>query len=112
MKSIYIGMICLVYSLFLFFLSPREKKNILGYKSLQQNMDKDIWKWTNKCFGLLTLAGSIIYLIFSIILEFKGISFSSKLSMYGLIYIVISFVLTECYGLMKRYKNKNQEPYI
>ncbi len=106
MKAIYIGLICLCYSLFLFFLSPKEKKNILGYKSLQQNIHEDIWKWTNECFGLLTLFGSIIYLTFSVLLEIKDISFSARLNMYGLVYIIISFVLTECYGLIKRYKHK------
>ena len=76
---------------------------MLGYKSLQQNMHKDIWKWTNECFGLLALVGSIIYLIFSVILEIKDISFSARLNMYGLVYIIISFILTECYGMFKRY---------
>ncbi len=75
---------------------------MFGYKSLQQNMHKDIWKWTNECFGLLTLFGSMVYITLSIILELKGISISSRLNMYGLFYIVFSFILTECYGLMKR----------
>ena len=75
---------------------------MFGYKSLQQNIHKDIWKWTNECFGLLTLFGSMLYLTLSIILELKGISISSRLNMYGLFYIVFSFILTECYGLMKR----------
>lgn len=106
MKNIYIGLICLCYSLFLLFLSPKEKHNILGYKSLQQNTHKDIWKWTNECFGLLTLVGSIIYFIISIILEMKHISFSARLNKYGLIYIIISFVLTEFYGFIRIFKNK------
>ena len=104
MKGSYIGLICLCYSLFLLFLSPKDKKNLFGYKSLQQNMHKDIWKWTNECFGILTLVGSIIYLTLSIILEINDISISSQLNKYGLIYIVFSFILTECYGLMKRYE--------
>ena len=61
MKDIYIGLICLCFSFFLFFYSPKDPKNMLGYKSLQQNMHKDIWKWTNECFGLLALVGSILY---------------------------------------------------
>ena len=85
---------------------------MLGYKSLQQNMHKDIWKWTNECFGLLTLVGSIIYLTFSIILEIQDISFSAKLYKYGLVYVIISFLLTECYGLFKRYKNKKVDAHL
>jgi hypothetical protein len=112
MKNIYIGLICLCYSAFLFFLSPKEKKNMLGYKSFQQNMHKDIWKWTNECFGLLTLVGSFIYLTISIILEIKDISFSSELNKYGLIYIIISFVLTECYGLIQSYRNKKTDTHL
>ena len=107
MKGSYIGLICLCYSLFLLFLSPKDKKNLFGYKSLQQNMHKDIWKWTNECFGILTLVGSIIYLTLSIILEINDISISSQLNKYSLIYIVFSFILTECYGLVKRY-SKNR----
>ncbi len=106
MKTIYIGLICLFYGFYLFFLSPKEKKNMFGYKSFQQNMHKDIWKWTNECFGLLILAGSIIYLTFSIVFEINDISFTARLNQYGLFYILSSIVLTECYGSYKRYKNK------
>ena len=109
MKAIYIGLIFLCYSLFLLFLSPKDKKNMFGYKSLQQNTHKDIWKWTNECFGLLTLAGSILYLALTIIFEVNNISLSRKLNKYGLIYIIISFVITECYGFIKRYKIKKNE---
>jgi hypothetical protein len=52
MNDIFYGLIFLCYGIFLFFFSAKEKKNMLGYKSLQQNMHKDIWKWTNQCFGL------------------------------------------------------------
>ncbi|MDF2512270.1 MAG: hypothetical protein K0S04_2136 [Herbinix sp.] len=79
---------------------------MLGYKSLQQNMHKNIWRWTNECFGLLTLVGSIIYVAISVYLEANDILFS-KLPMYGLLYIVISFVITECYAFYKRYTDKN-----
>jgi uncharacterized membrane protein YesL len=78
---------------------------MLGYKSLQLNTHKEIWKWTNECFGLLTLVGSIIYLAVSVYLEANDILFS-RLPVYGLIYIAISFVITECYAFVKKYKNK------
>lgn len=80
---------------------------MLGYKSLQQNMHKDIWKWTNQCFGLLTLIGSIIYLTFSII-ETLGIIHFANLNKYGLFYIVFSFVVTECFAFVKRTKFRSQ----
>ena len=79
---------------------------MFGYKSFQQGMHKEIWKWTNQCFGLLIMIGSIVYLIISIVLQVKGISYSARLTKYGFIYVVISFVLTECYGVIQRYRNK------
>lgn len=85
---------------------------MFGYKSLQQNMHKDIWKWTNECFGLLTFVGSIIYIICSIILEKKDIPFSPRLNIYALVYLTICVVLTECYGVYKRYKNKKVDPNL
>ena len=80
---------------------------MFGYKSLQQGMHKDIWKWTNQCFGLLMIVGAIVYLAFSSVLYSKGISFSKELNRYGLIYIVLSFVITECYAMIRRHRNKN-----
>lgn len=107
MKGIMIGLICLCFGLFLFFVSPKEKKNMFGYKSLQQGMHREIWKWTNQCFGLFIMVGSIVYLAFSIAYGANGISFFTKLNRYGLFYIVISFVLTEAYGLIRRHGAKN-----
>ncbi len=31
---------------------------MLGYKSLQQNLHKEIWKWT--CFGLFAIVGAVV----------------------------------------------------
>ena len=104
MKDLYIGLICLCFGFFLFFYSSKDARNMLGYKSLQLNTHKDIWKWTNECFGLLTLFGSVVYLAISVYLAAKDLSFP-RLPMYGLIYIVISFITTECYAFIKKYKN-------
>lgn len=107
MNTIYIGLICLGLSIFLIFYSPKEKKNMLGYKSFQQNMHKDVWKWTNRCFGFLTLIGSFIYLTLSI-LETLGIIHFVNLNKYALYYILFSIVVTESYALVKRIKLKIQ----
>lgn len=107
MTNIYIGLICLGCSLFLIFYSPKEKGNMLGYKSLQLNTHKDIWKWTNICFGLLTLIGSIVYLSLSILEALKIINFAN-LNKYGLYYIGIAFAVTEFYAFYKKIKYRNQ----
>lgn len=91
--------ICFFASLFLFFYSPKEK-NILGYKSLQQNLDSNVWKWSNKCFGGLSLLGSIL---FSIIHMYNKDMILFK---YILIYILISFVITELYVFIQRIRSK------
>lgn len=107
MMNLCIGLICLVFSLFLFFFSPKEKNNMFGYKSLQLNTHKMIWYWSNKCFGLLLMIGSILYIIGAVILKFnQKFEFSSTLNKYGLCYIFIIFVITELYTFAKQYKDK------
>lgn len=109
MNDIFYGLIFLCYGIFLFFFSAKEKKNMLGYKSLQQNMHKDIWKWTNQCFGLLAIVGSVIYLITSIIQEVQNITLAYSMYKYVLVYIGTSILITECYGLRKRYSNHSEK---
>lgn len=46
MSNLLIGVLCMLFSLFLFFLSPKENKNMFGYKSPQQGFHKNIWKWS------------------------------------------------------------------
>ncbi len=33
---------------------------MLGNKSLQQNLHKEIRKWTNQCFGLFAIVGAVV----------------------------------------------------
>lgn len=108
MNGIKIGLFCICYGIFLFFVSSREKKNMFGYKSLQQGMHKDVWRWTNQCFGLLLIVGAIFYLTFSIVLYSKGISFSKELNLYGKVYLLTSIVLTECYTMIRRHRSKSK----
>lgn len=109
MSNINIGLICLGMSIFILFFSPKEsyKNNALGYKSPQLNTHKNIWFWTNKCFGLLALLGSILYLLISVVLVLTGhVGFSTTMNKYLLIYIGLSIVLTEIYGLTKKLSDK------
>lgn len=110
MNNIYIGLFCLVISIFIFFCSAREGPNALGYKSPQLKTHKSIWLWTNKCFGFFTLIGSCIYLLLSIILLLiKNEEYLSVLNKYGLFYILFSFIITEIYALTKKIiDNKNK----
>ncbi|WP_313129014.1 hypothetical protein [Anaerocolumna sp.] len=109
MINVSIGLICLGMSIFILFFSPKEsyKNNALGYKSPQLNTHKNIWFWTNKCFGLLALPGSILYLLISIILVLTGhVEFSTAMNRYLLIYIGSSIIITEIYGLTKKINDK------
>lgn len=108
MKNIYIGLICLAFSLFICFFSAKEGYNALGYKSPQLNTHKKIWFWTNRCFGILTIIGSALYLLISILalLVLKNEAFLWTLNKLGLIYIVIAFVITEVYAFTKNIQDK------
>ncbi len=107
MNNFVIGILCLIFSLFLFFLSPRENKNLLGYKSPQQGLNKSVWKWSNKCFGLLAIIGSVLYLITTIVLIIL------KLQKYGtlqnkiaIVYIFLCVIITEIYTFVCSYRNR------
>ncbi len=63
MDGIFYGVLFLGYGLlllFFFFFSSKEKRNMLGNKSLQQNLHKEIRKWTNQCFGLFAIVGAVV----------------------------------------------------
>ena len=83
MNNLGMGILFLCFSLFLRFYSPREKGNMLGYKSPQQGMRRNVWFWSNRCFGKLALAGSAVYLAASIILLILGkTEMAYKLNLY------------------------------
>ncbi|WP_455716569.1 hypothetical protein [Anaerosporobacter sp.] len=44
MENIVIGIIAIVFAIFLHFISPNEEGNMLGYKSPQLGTNKKIWK--------------------------------------------------------------------
>lgn len=109
MSNIYIGLICLGMSIFILFFSTKEsyRYNALGYKSPQLNTHKNIWLWTNKCFGLLALIGSTLYLVVSLILILSGnVNFAITMNKYGLVYIVLSIIITEIYAFSKKVVDK------
>lgn len=80
---------------------------MLGYKSPQQGMHKNIWKWSNRCFGSLAIFGSSIYLLAAIILKILNISnYNGKINQYGIIYIFVCIIITELYTFVNSQKNK------
>ena len=98
MSNLSIGVLCMIFSLFLFFWSPKEDKNMFGYKSSQQGFNKNRWKWSNKCFGFLALIGSAIYLITAVILAFLEIrKYDAMINRIGLVYVIICVIVTEIY---------------
>lgn len=110
MGNIGFGLLFLVLSLFIYFISPIYKKNILGYKSMQQGIHKDIWKWSNKCFGLLAMIGSVIYLAVSITFKVLDITdYNALLNQCGTFYIFLSILATEVYTFICSQKNKKIE---
>ena len=108
MNNFIIGIVCLALSFFIFFLSPNEAKNILGYKSPQQRIRKsNIWKHSNKCFGILALIGSFIYLLAAIITRILSINeYNNTINQFGIIYIFICIALTELYTFIRSQKER------
>lgn len=110
MNNITIGIITIVYAVFLRFMSPKERDNMLGYKSIQLGTNKKIWEWTNRGFGTLALIGSVCYLLASLYLHFtQNSNFDKRLQHIGLIYIIISVVIVEVNTLIKNIKDKSKK---
>ena len=102
MDNLIIGIICLAYSLFISFFSPKEGKNMLGYKSPQQGINKNIWQWSNKCFGILAIIGSSIYLLTTIAFKILDIdNYYSVINRYGIVYIFLCIIITELYTFVQ-----------
>ncbi len=110
MVNIRFGLLFFALSLFLYFISPIFKKNILGYKSMQQGMYKDVWMLSNKCFGLLVMIGSIIYLTMAITFKISDIKhYDALLNQCGTFYIFLSILVTEVYTFISSQKRKKIE---
>mgnify|MGYP000935694320 CR=1 FL=1 len=107
MNNLIIGLLALAFSLFICFLSPKEGKNVLGYKSPQQGTHKNIWKWSNRFFGVLAIIGSVIYIIITIVFKILSIKeYNNKLNLYGMVYIFLCIIATEIYTFVKASKNR------
>lgn len=105
MGNIGIGILFVIFSLFLYFVSPSENKNLLGYKSPQQGANAHIWKWSNKCFGMLALIGSVLYLISSIVLGVLELQdYGSIQNKIAIAYLVVCVIVTEIYTLIRSCK--------
>jgi uncharacterized membrane protein len=110
MGNLYIGIICFVVSIYLFFFSAKEENNILGYKSVLHRPNKNIWRWSNKCFGTLAIIGSSIYLIVTIIFRVLSITdYNSLVNEFGVAYIFICIFITEVYTFVRVQKSKNKK---
>lgn len=106
MSNLIIGIICMALSLFLYFYSPNNI-SLLGYKSPQLGTHKNIWKWSNKCFGVLAMIGSGIYLITSIIFNIINMSeYDSIMNKFAIAYVIVSIFMTELYSFIRVRKNR------
>ena len=103
MTQTVILIICVLMSMFIYFYSPREE-NVLGYKSLQLGTNKNAWKWSNRCFGIISIIGSLIFLSVDIIGRIRNDNYN--LYKYILLYIVLAFIITEVYVIIKKLKDK------
>ena len=101
MKVLLAGIFCLLLGVICYF---SEKGNFLGYKSPQLNSHPSIWKWTNHVFGLCLIAGSIVFILISLILY----PIQNEYLMYGIGigYIILSTIITEVYTLVKKNRTK------
>ena len=98
----YMGIFFLCASLFLRFYSPKERGNMFGYKSPQQGMRRNVWFWSNKCFGKLALTGSTVYLASDVFLLFTGnMERLERLNRYILPWILFSIAVTEIYTYIR-----------
>lgn len=80
---------------------------MFGYKSPQQGFYKNIWKWSNRCFGLLAMIGSAIYLIVAVILAFLEIrKYDAMINSIGLVYVIICVIVTEVYTFILSRKKR------
>ncbi|HHV13301.1 MAG TPA: hypothetical protein GXX75_23805 [Clostridiales bacterium] len=76
---------------------------MLGYKSVQLRSHKNIWKWSNRCFGMLSIIGSSLFLLVDVI--GRVINKKYDLYKYVLLYILFAFIITEAYVLIKKLKD-------
>lgn len=78
---------------------------MFGYKSPQLGLNKNTWKWSNKCFGVLIFIGGMVYLISSIVLSTLNLEqYNSLLNKIGLVYILVNVVITEVYIFIRSRK--------
>lgn len=106
MSNYIIGVICLALSIWTCFFSPREGMNMLGYKS-PQGMHKNIWKFSNKCFGIFGIVGSSLYLLINLIFKILGLSdYYNDINKYAIIYIYVSIIITEIYTFVRFHKSR------
>lgn len=100
--NLYIGIFFLCFSLFLRFYSPKERGNMLGYKSPQLRTRRRVWFWSNRCFGNLALAGSAVYLTVSTAFLAAGkTEWLDEVNRYIIPYLLLSIVVTEIYTFIR-----------
>ena len=106
MSNYIIGLLCFVLAVWITFFSPKEGRNIFGYKS-PQGMNKNIWKWSNKCFGILAMIGSFLYLLITLIAQLLGQDqFSNEINKYAILYIFVSIIITEVFTFVRSRKSR------
>lgn len=107
MENIKIGVLLIVFSFFLIYISPREKYNAFGYKSLLSKINKYTWEWTNRLFGIFLLIGSFAFLFMSIYFKItNNNTYDDLLKKYGLIYIIVVTLAIESFGFIRFFMMK------
>ncbi len=103
MNLISFGIIFCIIGIVVYWFSPASPHNV-GYVSLQLHRNKNVWYWSNRFFGRLCLAGSMVFLITAVLqkLAFKGDSAAGRWALaIFLTYLILCIVITEIYIFIK-----------
>ena len=88
-----------------------EKSHNVGYGQSEnlptKGMNKNIWKWSNKCFGILEMIGSFLYLLLTLIVQLLGKDqFSNEINKYAILYIFLSIIVTEVFTFVRSRRSR------
>lgn len=103
MNLISLGIVFCIIGIMVYWFSPASPHNV-GYVSLQLHRNKNVWYWSNRFFGRLCLAGSLVLLITAVLqklaLEENSAAGRWALAIF-LTYLILCIVITEIYIYIK-----------
>lgn len=103
MNLISLGIVFCIIGIIVYWFSPAAPHNV-GYVSLQLHRNKNVWYWSNRFFGRLCLAGSLVLLITAVLqkLALKESSAAGRWALaIFLTYLILCIVITEIYIYIK-----------